>query len=483
MIAAGEDHGVWLKADGTVWTWGSNHFGQLLVENEESWAPMRVPGFTGIRSIAAGSEFTMVLKADGTVWAWGRNQDGELGIGTKDKAAGAVQVHGLTAITAIAAAGSRAVALDTQGAVWAWGSDPNRSSVLAPARIEKLANVVAIAAGETHSVALDASGAAWAWGDSGPNYAITPEKLPGFDGIASVAAAYRLTIGLTRDGTVLTLGYGTAGQLGNGTNDDLAGPVTVSGLANVKAIAAGTMHVLALKADGTVWSWGLNREHQLGNLAVRNAGNSNRPVRTGTLAGVIAIAAAAGHSLALTADGVLWGWGQNRGGALGSDPETMERADLPMRVGVSAPPKCDPLFSCETWGGKGIEICGEQGANADQWTNIQYRYGPASGIPELVFPKDPSVTPPPFFFSHESRSGEYFVHVRFTNGAYTYRVWSGEHSAGGVEVTDSKGKVVTSIRCGERPYMFAEYMRRNMQCDRKGPLGVAGCREHPAPVK
>jgi alpha-tubulin suppressor-like RCC1 family protein len=111
-----------------------------------------------------------------------------------------------------------------------------------------------------------------------------------------VAGGYQLTVGLKKDGAVWTVGYGAAGQLGNGTTDTLTKPVLVKGLSTVKAIAAGYMNVMALKADGTVWGWGSNTYRQLGNPRL-SADVSSTPIRAGTLTGVVAIAAAAGHSV------------------------------------------------------------------------------------------------------------------------------------------------------------------------------------------
>jgi hypothetical protein len=41
----------------------------------------KVPGLSGATAIAAGLDHTVALKDDGTVWAWGRNVFGQLGIG------------------------------------------------------------------------------------------------------------------------------------------------------------------------------------------------------------------------------------------------------------------------------------------------------------------------------------------------------------------------------------------------------------------
>ena len=124
----------------------------------------------------------------------------------------------------------------------------------------------------------------------------------------------------------------------------------MAGLPRVKALAAGAMHVVALGDDGTVWSWGNNHDGQLGNSRV-SADQSTKPVRTGTLSGVVAVGAASNHSAAVTNQGVAWVWGQNEHGALGVDPEALDRSEVPMRVGQRIPAPCTGLFTCQTASG------------------------------------------------------------------------------------------------------------------------------------
>lgn len=141
--------------------------------------------------------------------------------------------------------------------------------------------------------------------------------------------------------------------------------------------------------------------------------------------------------------------------------------------------QCRILFSCETVHHKFIQICGDEDENnVDRWSNIQYRYGPQEGTPELVFPKDPSGKPQ-LFFSHEEMKGDYRVFIRFSTGGYTYRVFSNSESGAGVEVFTAKGEKLSTIQCAERPYMFAEYMRENLPCDMENPHGAAACRKTP----
>jgi hypothetical protein len=371
--------------------------------------------------------------------------------------------------------------------VWGWGDDPASSVSPLPRKVADFSGVVAIATSERHHVALKSDGTVWIWGDHGAGdlgngtYGVSsaPLQVPGLAGIRAVAAGYQLTLALRRDGTVWALGWGAAGQLGNGSEESSTKPVMVGGLSGVKAIAAGYMHALALKADGTVWSWGYSHEGQLGDTMVQ-AEESVRPVQSGSLTGVVAIGASGSHSAAVTGQGIVWAWGQNDDGSLGADAELLPRSEVPMRVGQSIPAACNALFSCQVASHKVIQICGTQDlAKVEKWTDIQYRFGPAYGPPELMLPEFPAKAKPSLFFSHEEKKGDYLVSIRFSNGAYRYRVYSGSQSGAGVEVADAKGKRLSNVRCAEAPYMFPAYLQSNLPCDAQNPHGSAACKENP----
>ena len=481
-VAAGRGHGVLLKADGSVWNWG-------VFAGEPEPAP--VEGIDGVAAIAAGDSFTLAARRDGTVWGWGHNEYGELGQSAPGETPQPARIAGIDSVVALAVNGQHALALRSDGSVWEWGKLPIGKDTAVPHAVEQLSAVIAIAAGERHSVALRRDGTVWVWGFHGAgdlgngNYGLAglPLAVPGFAGMVAVAAGEDFTLALKRDGTVWALGYGAAGQMGNGALENANRPVRVVGLAEVKALAAGSMHALALKLDGTVWSWGYNHSHQLGNLAV-GAEESPKPVRSGTLSGVVAIAAAANHSAALTAAGEAWGWGDNDSGWLGVDEEDLRRSDLPMRIGTPIPPECNPLFACLATNGKVIRICGVQSdSDTDKWSSIQYRYGPEYGPPELAYPADPGSGPPRLFFSHEQARGDYRVTVRFVSGGYTYRVFERSKSGAGVAVTGPGGTAAVTIECGEAPALFAEYLRMNLPCDPLNAHGAAACRAEPVGVR
>jgi hypothetical protein len=138
-IAAGANHTVGLKEDGTVVAVGYNNYGQL---NVSVW--------TKIRAIAAGAYHTVGLKEDGTVVAVGYNGYGQL------------NVTPWTKIKAIAAGAYHTVGLKEDGTVVAVGyNDYDQLNVTS------WTNIKAIAAGMYHTVGLKEDGTVVAVGYNG----------------------------------------------------------------------------------------------------------------------------------------------------------------------------------------------------------------------------------------------------------------------------------------------------------------------------
>ncbi|NPD29551.1 RCC1 domain-containing protein, partial [Corallococcus exiguus] len=223
VVRAGRLHSLGLQADGTVWAWGRNRYGQLGNNTTtDRLAPVKVTGLTGVVvDIAAGNEHSLALKADGTVWAWGLNDLGQLGDNSTTQRLKPVKVSGLTGVAAVAAGYRYSLALKTDGTVWAWG-DNDSGKLGDGTRVRKL----------------------------------KPVQVVGLTGVAGVSAGYGHSLAFKTDGTVWGWGSNSVGALGDGTNYyERLTPVQTSGLSGVVALAARSSRSFALKSDGTVWAW------------------------------------------------------------------------------------------------------------------------------------------------------------------------------------------------------------------------------------
>jgi alpha-tubulin suppressor-like RCC1 family protein len=333
-VAGGDFHSLAALADGSVWAWGGNFWGQLGDGSVSSRTlPVAARNVDGIVGVAGGVDHSLALTASGRVWAWGENDHGQLGVGDRIGRTLPVRVEGIHNIQAIAAGWGYSLALKSDGTVWAWGryrrdASRQRVDILVPEQVPGLGSTRAIAAGNARFLAVATDGTVWVWGWSELVDPAAPAQIPGLSEIRAVADGSGHSLALAADGTVWAWGENRNGELGDGTMVERVVPVQVQGLSGVRAIAVGNIHSLALAADGTVWAWG-------------DLGQTSSPVPTQVpeLRGVQAIAAGAFHSLAWQDCGQLWAWGSNHNGQLGDG--TRQSSDTPFPVsGVGTDATC-----------------------------------------------------------------------------------------------------------------------------------------------
>lgn len=104
----------------------------------------------------------------------------------------------------------------------------------------------------------------------------------------------------------------------------------MQGLEKVRVIAVGAFHNLALLEDGVLWAWGNNEYGQLG---TGDTQPRSQPILVQGLSGLTLADIAAGgwHSTALTDDGEVYGWGRGEHGRLGFGDDKSSKM-VPQRV-------------------------------------------------------------------------------------------------------------------------------------------------------
>lgn len=115
-----------LHEDGTVWMVGEIAK-QAALSDQASVQLTKVPGLSAIRSIAVAQMTAYAVDAQGKLWGWGANSWGQLGAG--GQLGSFVSVPALVTAPAqlqsvqSVAKGASLIGIDAQGQVWGWGSN------------------------------------------------------------------------------------------------------------------------------------------------------------------------------------------------------------------------------------------------------------------------------------------------------------------------------------------------------------------------
>ncbi|XP_076159819.1 RCC1 and BTB domain-containing protein 1 isoform X2 [Alosa pseudoharengus] len=138
--------------------------------------------------------------------------------------------------------------------------------------------------------------------------------------ITEVSCGSHHSMALTSEGEVYAWGYNNCGQVGSGSTANQPTPRKVSNCLqnkHVVSLTCGQTSSMAVVDNGEVYGWGYNGNGQLG---LGNNGNQLTPCRLAALQGycVLQIASGYAHTLALTDEGLLYAWGANTYGQLGT---------------------------------------------------------------------------------------------------------------------------------------------------------------------
>jgi hypothetical protein len=258
-----------LRSDGRVLGWGNvflrTGFDEPVTDG------VALLDLTQVVQVAGGASHTLALRADGTVWAWGSDLSGQLGNGTDGNTGEVVQVNGLSGVTAIAAPENASLAVRSDGSLWAWGQQdadmclgPGGAAFDAPQRVTTGGTVAAIAKGN-HTLLWNPVGPLQACGRgavgnvfAGADTATAVNVPP-----VAVAVSGRFYDSAAAGVTPFILTVDAAGVL-NGYSAPAAAASGVNGTTGVCEVSAQLGSAVFVRSDGSVWTWGDNDYGQLG---------------------------------------------------------------------------------------------------------------------------------------------------------------------------------------------------------------------------
>lgn len=309
--ACGSNHSAFV-VDGRVYTYGSNKYGQLGHEpsGETAPAPVELEGGIRAKQVSLGSFHSACVAEDGSLWTWGW---------------GGGFLHGAGGL-----------------------GHGNSESLAAPVRVERLVEleqeVRQVSCGGQHTVALTTDGLLFATGkgdfgrlgrgdtsdeidfqeidyfEHASDSILRPDEQPK---IIKIDSGNNFSAVMSEQGELWLWGRNDYGQLGLG--DEAMGdmysaerfPRIVRSLAadghKIIDFACGEHHIVALTADGVIFEWGNRTWLEPHKVALPSADAED-------FADIISVAAGDKFNFALTRSGKLYSWGSKASGCLALGP-------------------------------------------------------------------------------------------------------------------------------------------------------------------
>ncbi len=183
QVSTGDSFTSALRTDGTLWCWGFNNFGQLGDNTivSKSTPKQEFTSSTNWKQISCGESYMAAIKTDGTLWSWGSNNYGQIGdntgglSGATSKSTPRQELTSSTNWKQVDCGGNHTAAIKTNGTLWSWGlgssgqiGDNSITFARSTARQESTAsnNWKQVSGGSASTAAIKTNGTLWAWGSN-----------------------------------------------------------------------------------------------------------------------------------------------------------------------------------------------------------------------------------------------------------------------------------------------------------------------------
>lgn len=379
-IAAGFSTGFVITDAGTIYTWGLNNQGQL--GKGDTASEFDVTDHTSYYSLETEEEFTdldiqnghvLGLTNLGNLYAWGSNSSGQLGVGTTTSGSSAVNITANLSITegesitTFNAGNSHSVVTITDGTVLTFGEngygqigdgtsvDRTSPTDITSSFVFSVGEYVVAADAHSHNLVVTSLGRVFAWGYNNVGQTSetitgevnTPlEKTSAFDLDAleapgTVATGYLNSYMISNQSNLFAWGDNDLGQLAigecNGALDSRT-PVKLPrdfDILNIKSfvfnnvvkVSSDAAFNMALTDNGMVYTWGSNAYGQLGsgNTVDKSVPYNVTPnITLNEGEEITDIATGITYSIVLTSEYRIFAWGSNTYGQFGNGTTTDE---------------------------------------------------------------------------------------------------------------------------------------------------------------
>ncbi|CAM3624367.1 T9SS type A sorting domain-containing protein [Flavobacterium gelidilacus] len=225
-----------LKSDGTIWAWGQNDTYQLgnSPATAQQLSPIQVGTATDWVEIATGTSRTaFAIKADGTIWGWGSNPSSIIVAGSGTSSVSTpTQVGTDTDWVKMSLGPAHILAQKQDGTLWSWGGGIGLGVGGTPS-VTNIPHQISTATwknfttGTNTSFAIKTDGTLWAWGlntngqlgdGTSTNHNVPTQIGTDTNWDTVQARNFSTTMATKTDGTVWYWGLNYYGEFGNGSN-------------------------------------------------------------------------------------------------------------------------------------------------------------------------------------------------------------------------------------------------------------------------
>ena len=166
-VSLGDHYSAAVKKDGSLWVWGRNFAGCIGDGTyERRFEPVKI--MDNVASVSLGGScmlergHTAAIKADGSLWMWGYNVFGQLGDGTNEDKATPVKV--MDGVASVSLGAETTAAIKKDGSLWTWGN--YECGVVGNEQVESrstpammAAGIADVCVGSGHTLAVGTDGA------------------------------------------------------------------------------------------------------------------------------------------------------------------------------------------------------------------------------------------------------------------------------------------------------------------------------------
>lgn len=344
-----------LKADKTLWCWGTESTGELGDgggETDSTTTPAQSDSSIWTYLGRAYNSHICGIKSDDSAWCWGNGTQGELGNGASVNEAAPVAVSGGASWSKVETGTLFSCGLKTDGTAWCWGRAANgvlgngqfTGTYNTPQAVSGGGTWKDISVGNAHVCGLKSDDEIYCWGHAGfgrlgngtnTGNQNTPGIITESGPWQSVSTGSLTACGIKTDGTAWCWGGAQNGSLGDGVGGDHEepDPIQINDAGPWKFIEAGSNVGCGIKTDNTGWCWGANANYRLGD------GTNSDALSPTEIDGSYLwsyIDTATTHTCGIQTDNTVWCWGRELDGKIGNGSTTGTQASPLQVTGFSA---------------------------------------------------------------------------------------------------------------------------------------------------